>query len=171
MRSPVSRLRRWFALGAIVMVATVAGMYLYARWSLRNTIRAVPAKMGLDIQQTAEGFSISKSAEGRTQFKVTASKAVQFKEGGRADLHNVKIIVYGKDASRFDQISGDEFEYDPVSGNVAGKGRVLIDLEANPEGIHHAPGASHAPRSPASPRNRRPRLQQKYGRRFRRRQD
>jgi lipopolysaccharide export system protein LptA len=94
--------------------------------------------MGLDIQQTAEGFSISKSIEGRTQFTVSASKAVQFKDGGRADLHNVKIVIYGKDAGRFDQVTADDFEYDPVSGNVTAKGTVLIDLEANPEGMRHS---------------------------------
>ena len=36
--------------------------------------------------------------------------------------------------SRFDRIAGDDFEYDPASGNVTTKGKVLIDLEANPEG-------------------------------------
>jgi len=134
----VTRLRRWFALIAILMIATVAGMYFYAQWSLRKAIHTVPAKLGLDIQQTAEGFSISKSVEGRTQFTVNASKAVQFKEGGRADLHNVKIVIYGKDASRFDRIAGDDFDYDPASGDVITKGRVLIDLEANPEGMRHS---------------------------------
>src|SRR5208282_3848988 len=138
MALPVSQLRRWFALGAILMIATVAGMYFYARWSLRKAVHTVPAKMGLDIQQTAEGFSISKSFEGRTQFTVSVSKAVQFKEGGRADLRNVKIVIYGRDASRFDRITGDDFEYDPASGNVNAKGRVLIDLEANPEGMQHS---------------------------------
>jgi len=138
MVSSVSRLRRWFALGAILMIATVAGMYFYARWSLRKTVHNIPAKIGLDIQQTAEGFSISKSVEGRTLFTVSASKAVQFKGGGRAELHNVKIVIYGKDASRFDRIAGDDFEYDPASGNVSAKGRVLIDLEANPEGMRHS---------------------------------
>jgi lipopolysaccharide export system protein LptA len=133
----VSRLRVWFAIGAVLMVATVAGMYFYAQYSLRKMVRAVPAKLGVEIQQTAEGFSISKSTDGRTQFTVSASKAVQFKEGGRADLHNVKIVVYGKDASRFDRITGDEFEFDPGSGNIKGKGRVLIYLQTNPEGIRH----------------------------------
>jgi lipopolysaccharide export system protein LptA len=137
MASPVSRLRRWFALGAILMIAVVAGMYFYARLSLRNAVRAVPAKLGFNIQQTADGFSISKSVEGRTQFTVSASKAVQYKEGGRAQLHNVKIVIYGKDSDRFDQITGDNFEYDPTSGNVSATGTVLIDLEANPEGIKH----------------------------------
>ena len=138
MAPQITRLRRWFALGAIVMVATVGGMYFYAQWSLRKAVHAIPAKLGLDIQQTAEGFSISKSVDGRTLFKVSASKAVQFKEGARADLHNVKIVIYGRDASRFDQITGDDFELDPGSGNVNAKGKVLIDLESNPEGIKHA---------------------------------
>ena len=135
---PVSRLRQWFALGAILMIATVGGMYFYARWRVRTAVHEVPAKIGLDIQQTAEGFSISKSVEGRTLFTVSASKAVQFKGGGHAELHDVKIVVYGKDSSRFDRITGDDFEYDPASGNVSAKGTVLIDLEANPEGIRHS---------------------------------
>jgi lipopolysaccharide export system protein LptA len=135
---PVTRLRHWFAGAAILMIAIVAGMYLYARWRVSKAVHEVPAKLGLDIQQTAEGFSISKSEQGRTQFTVSASKAVQFKQGGRAELHDVKIVVYGKDASRFDRISGDDFEYDPASGNVTTKGKVLIDLEANPEGPHRS---------------------------------
>jgi lipopolysaccharide export system protein LptA len=149
MASSVSRLRRWFALGAILMIATVAGMYFYAQWSLRKTIHALPAKLGLDIQQTAEGFSISKSVQGRTQFTVSASKAVQFKEGGRADLHDVKIVIFGKDATRFDRITGDDFEFDPGSGNVTAKGRVLIDLQANPEGMRHTDQSS--PEQTAAP--------------------
>ena len=132
---PVTRLRRWFAAAAILMIAIVAGMYFYARWRVSQVVHQVPARIGLDIQQTAEGFSISKSEQGRTQFTVSASKAVQFKQGGRAELHNVKIVVYGTDSSRFDRIAGDDFEYDPASGNVTAKGRVLIDLEANPEGL------------------------------------
>src|ERR1017187_5838912 len=135
MALPVTRLRRWFAAAAILMIAIVAGMYFYARWRVRGAVHEIPAQIGLDIQQTAEGFSISKSVAGRTQFTVSASKAVQFKQGGRAELHNVKIIVYGKDSSRFDRITGDDFEFDPSSGSVTAKGTVLIDLEANPEGM------------------------------------
>jgi lipopolysaccharide export system protein LptA len=134
----VSHLRRWLAFGAILMITTVAGMYFYAQWRLRKVIHDIPAKIGLDIQQTAEGFSISKSVEGRTLFTVSASKAVQFKEGGRAELHDVKIVIYGKDASRFDRITGDDFDYDSASGDVTAKGRVLIDLQANPEGMKHS---------------------------------
>jgi lipopolysaccharide export system protein LptA len=138
MTLPVTRLRRWFAAAVIVMVVTVAGMYFYARWRVSGVVREIPAKVGLDIQQTAEGFSISKSEQGRTLFTISASKAVQFKQGGRAELHNVKIVVYGKDSTRFDRIVGDDFEYDPKSGDVTAKGKVLIDLEANPEGMKNS---------------------------------
>jgi lipopolysaccharide export system protein LptA len=136
------------AAGAILVVVVVAGMYFYARWRVRNALHDVPEKIGIEISQTAEGFSISKSAEGRTLFTVTASKAVQFKKGGRAELHDVKIVIYGKDASRFDRITGADFEYDPASGDVTAKGEVAIDLEANPEGLH-APDQS----APAATRN------------------
>src|SRR6267143_4089863 len=142
MALPFSRLRRWFALGAILMIATVAGMYFYARWRVHKVVHDIPAKIGLDIQQTAEGFSISKSEQGRTLFTVSASKAVQFRKGGRAELHDVKIVVYGKDSSRFDRITGNDFEYDPSSGDVTAKGAVSIDLEANPEGLHAADQAT-----------------------------
>jgi lipopolysaccharide export system protein LptA len=131
----VPGLRRWFAAGAILMVAIVAGMYVYARWRMHNAVHEVPKKLGVEVQQTAEGFSISKSDQGRTLFTVSASKVIQFKQGGRAELHDVKIIIYGKDASRFDRITGDDFEYDPKSGDVTAKGAVKIDLEGNPKGL------------------------------------
>ncbi|HEY1659331.1 MAG TPA: LptA/OstA family protein, partial [Candidatus Sulfotelmatobacter sp.] len=53
---------------------------------------------------------------------------------GRADLHDVNVILYGRDTSRFDQIYGDDFTYDPKSGDVTAKGDVQIDLQANPAG-------------------------------------
>ncbi len=137
MSLPITRLRRWFAAGAILMVAIVAGMYLYARWRIRHAVHEVPEKIGVEIQQTAQGFSISKSEQGRTLFTVSASKAVKFRAGGRTELHDVKIVVYGRDASRFDRISGDDFEFDPRTGDVLAKGRVLIDLEGNPQGLQH----------------------------------
>ena len=62
---------------------------------------------------------------------------MQFKQGGRTELHDVTITLYGRDSSRFDQIYGADFEYDPQSGDILGKGQVQMDLEANPEGLAH----------------------------------
>jgi hypothetical protein len=96
----------------------VAGAYIHRRRQARSVFKQIPAKMNLDIQQTAEGFKVSKSAQGRTLFTVQASKAVQFRTGGRAELHHVTITLYGRDASRYDQIYGDDFAYDPQTGDV-----------------------------------------------------
>jgi lipopolysaccharide export system protein LptA len=136
---PVSaaRLRRWFV-GALVLVCViVAGTYFYARHRVRNALKEVPGKMGIEIQQSAQGFTISKSMQGRTLFKLQASKAVQFKQGGRTELHNVTITLFGRDSSRFDQVYGEAFEYDPRSGDVSSMGEVSIDLQANPQGLLH----------------------------------
>ena len=133
----ISRLRRWFAAGAVGLLLIVAAVYFYARHQAQNALRQVPGKIGLEVQQSAQGFTVSRSEQGHTLFKVQASKAVQFKEGGRTELHDVTITLYGRDSARFDQIYGADFEYDPQSGDVVGKGQVQMDLEANPEGLLH----------------------------------
>ena len=133
----ISHLRRWFAGGAIGLLLVVASVYFYARHKVENALKEVPAKIGIEIQQSAKGFTVSRSEQGHTIFKIEASKAVQYKQGGHAELHDVTITLYGRDASRFDQIYGTDFEYDPQTGDVIGKGQVQMDLEANPEGIIH----------------------------------
>jgi lipopolysaccharide export system protein LptA len=134
----VSQLRRWFGAAAIILLLLVGAAYFYARHRLRDAIKEVPGKIGLEIQQSAQGFTISRSEQGRTLFKIQASKVVQFKQGGRAELHDVSIILYGRDSTRFDQIYGANFEYDPQSGDVTATGPVQIDLEANPQGLVNA---------------------------------
>ena len=135
MPTNLSRLRRWFAGAIIVAVLLVTGVYFYARHRIQNALKQVPEKIGLEIKQSATGFTISKSEQGRTLFTIQANKAVQFKQGGHAELHDVQITLYGSDSSRFDQIRGADFEYDQQSGNVIAKGEVQIDLQANPEGL------------------------------------
>jgi len=131
----ISHLRRWVAAALILICAIIAGVYFYAHKRVQNALKQVPEKIGLEIQQSANGFTISKSEQGRTLFKLQASKAIQFKSGGKAELHDVAITVYGSDSSRFDQIYGKDFEYDPKSGDVTSKSEVQIDLQANPQGI------------------------------------
>ncbi|HWY20348.1 MAG TPA: LptA/OstA family protein [Candidatus Acidoferrum sp.] len=132
---PIYRLRRWLAAIAVLFIAMVAGTYFYARMRLRNVLKELPNKIGFDIKQTANGFQFSKSDGKRTLFTIEASDLKQFKLNGRAELHNVSIVLYGRDSSRFDQIYGDDFTYDKASGNVTASGEVQIDLEANPTGL------------------------------------
>jgi lipopolysaccharide export system protein LptA len=131
---PVYHLRRWLVVIAVVCTLVVAAMYLRVRLHQFSVLRGIPGKMGIDIKQTATGFQYSQSDGKRTLFTIEASDFKQFKLGDRAELHNVNIVLYGRDSSRFDRISGDDFTYDPKSGNITAKGEVQIDLEANPSG-------------------------------------
>jgi lipopolysaccharide export system protein LptA len=131
---PIYRLRRWLAVIAVLFTAVVAGMYLYARLRQHSVLKGFPGKISYDIKQTASGFQFSKSEAGRTVFTIRAKDVKEFKLNGRADLHDVSIVLYGRDTSRFDQIYGDDFTFDPKSGNVTARGQVQIDLEANPAG-------------------------------------
>jgi lipopolysaccharide export system protein LptA len=146
---PVYRLRRLLAAIAILLTLAVAGMYFYARSKALNAIKTVPGKIGFDIKQTAQGFQISKSDGKRTLFTVQASNVKEFKLNGNAELHNVSIILYGHDSSRFDQIYGDNFSYNQKTGDVTAKGEVQIDLVGNPAGLESPDQA--APRELKSP--------------------
>src|ERR1700733_8927383 len=132
---PIYHLRRLLMVIAVLFAAVVAGMYFYARLRQRNILKEIPHKLGIDIKQTASGFQFSKSDGKRTLFTIQASDLRQFKLNGSAELHNVSIVVYGRDSSRVDQIYGDDFVYDKQSGNVTARGEVQIDLEANPGGL------------------------------------
>jgi lipopolysaccharide export system protein LptA len=134
MALPIYRLRRLLAATAMVLTAAVIGMYIYARLRTRDVRQRVPNKLGIEIKQTANGFQFSKSDGKRTLFSVQASNVKELKLNGRAELHNVSIILYGRDSSRYDRIAGDDFAYDPKTGDVSAKGEVHIDLMANPAG-------------------------------------
>ena len=118
----------------VAMVALVMVFILYGRYRIHQAIREVPQKMGVDIKQSTEGFTLSKSEGGRTLFTISAKKAVQYEQGARAELHDVNILVYGREANRFDQIYGADFSYNPQSGDIRAQGVVHIDLESDAGG-------------------------------------
>jgi hypothetical protein len=43
----VARLRRWFALAAIVMVVVVAGFYFYGRLRVQRAVQRINTKLGV----------------------------------------------------------------------------------------------------------------------------
>ncbi len=131
----VYHLRRLLAATAVLLTLVVAGMYFYARWRARDVLKEIPGKIGYDIKQTASGFQFSKSDGKRTLFTIEASDLKEFRLNGRAELHNVSIVLYGRDSSRFDQIYGEDFAYDQKTGDVTANGDVQIDLVANPAGL------------------------------------
>lgn len=128
------QIRRWLLSAAALLVLLVLAFYLYGRWRLRTVVRTTPQRLGVNVERSSQGFSLSKSENGRTLFTIHAAKAIEYKEGGHAQLQDVNIVIYGKTGDRFDQISGSDFEYDPASGDVIAHGDVEIDLEANTQG-------------------------------------
>src|SRR3954465_11269670 len=134
MRFDPKRLRTWFAFGAIAILVVVSGFYLYARIRLHYAVRHTAEKLHVDIQQSTEGFTLSKSEGGRTLYSIHAKRAEQYKVGGRSVLHEVNIVIYGDNSSRFDQIYGSEFAYDPNTGDITAAGEVHIDLQSNAQG-------------------------------------
>jgi lipopolysaccharide export system protein LptA len=125
--------RKWLVATALLVVAIVSISYV-ARSRKTVALRNIPKELGFDIQQTSEGFSLSKSEGGRTLYTIRASKVVQFKKGSNAELNNVHVVIYGHEHDRYDQIYGEKFSYNPQTGDVIGSGEVHIDVQGYAEG-------------------------------------
>jgi lipopolysaccharide export system protein LptA len=114
------------AAGILLLVALAAFLAL---GKLRNplNLKELPKRLGVNIQQEANGFTYTQSHGGHNLFKIHASKVIQVRQGN-ALLHDVKIDLYGADGSRLDRIEGNEFEYDQKSGMATASGPVEITL-------------------------------------------
>ena len=125
------RLRKLFAAGAVLVFVIAVGFYLHGFFKPQEAIPDAPKNIPSNVEKSATGFNLSKSEGGKTLFTIHAASVQQYKEGSRAALHDVSIIVYGRNQDRSDQIYGSDFAYDPVAKVVTAEGEVRIDLEAN----------------------------------------
>src|SRR5258708_32990129 len=137
-------LRRLFAAAAVLVVLAVAGVYLNNLIRVRQKVASNPPKIGPNVERSAKGFTYSQAEGGKTLFTIHAASAEQFKQSGRTELHDVSIVVYGRQGNRSDQIYGSDFEFDPNSGDITSKGEVHIDLESETPVV---PGRQQAPGS------------------------
>jgi lipopolysaccharide export system protein LptA len=119
---------RALVLGAAVLLLVALGVFL-AVGKGKNPFnrRDLPQRLGIEIQQEANGVTYTQAHGGRTLFKIHASKVVQLKQGN-AMLHDVKIELYGEDGNRVDRIEGDDFEYNQQAGLAVAAGPVEITL-------------------------------------------
>jgi lipopolysaccharide export system protein LptA len=125
------RLRKIFAGGAVLVFVIAVGFYLRGLFKAQTVIPDPHRNIPLGVEKSATGFNLSKSEGGKPLFTIHAASAQQYKEGGRAALHDVSITVFGRNQDRSDQIYGSDFAYDPVAKVVTAEGEVRIDLEAN----------------------------------------
>jgi lipopolysaccharide export system protein LptA len=129
-------LRRIFAAAAAVAVLVAAGFYLRGIIKSQKPLAHLPKQIPENIARSGAGFTYSQSEGGKTLFTIRAANFQQFKEpghpeGGKAELHDVSIVVYDRNNNSSDQIYGSDFLYDPETGDMSANGQVQIDLEAS----------------------------------------
>src|SRR5271167_2944635 len=119
---------RTLVIAAGVLLVAALGVFLTIG-KFRNPfkLRDLPQKLGLNIQQEANGYTFSHALGAHAQYKIHASKEVQLR-GNRMELHEVLIELYSDDGKRVDRIAGDEFDYDKATGTATAVGPVEITL-------------------------------------------
>jgi len=111
----------------ILLLGALAVFLAIGKWKNPMNLKELPKRLGVNIEQEANGFTYTQSHGGHTLFKIHASKVIQIKQGN-ALLHDVKIDLYGADGSRLDRIEGNEFEYNQKNGTAIAAGPVEITL-------------------------------------------
>lgn len=128
MRFTIERMRTLVLVAGVLLIVALGVFLAIGKWKSPFSRRDWPHRLGIDIQQEANGVTYTQAHGGHTLFKIHASKVVQLKQGNHALLHDVKIELYGEDGSRVDRIEGNEFEYDPKGGTARATGPVEITL-------------------------------------------
>jgi lipopolysaccharide export system protein LptA len=130
MSPSIRNLRRGVATGGVALLVVLAVFLGIARLEGHRFGFDLPGRLGVDISQTADGFTYSQSQKGHTLFTIHASKLVQYK-GDQAELHDVTITLYGPEGSgRSDKIYGSDFMYDRKRGIARADGAVRIDFSS-----------------------------------------
>jgi lipopolysaccharide export system protein LptA len=147
MRVTIKGLRLWILAATGLLLVVVAGFIFYGRYRFRHIEKDLPGRLGINIQQTANGFTFSQANGPHTLFVLKAAKQVQMKSG-HVLLHDVDITLYGPPGSgRTDRIYGSDFDFDQNTQTATSQGDVNIELEgmgnaANGATPAAAPGAS-----------------------------
>ncbi|HEY1499619.1 MAG TPA: LptA/OstA family protein [Acidobacteriaceae bacterium] len=129
MRVTIRGLRRWIVGAAALLLAVVAGFFIYGRNRFRHIEKDLPGRLGINVSQTANNITFSQATQGHTLFTLKASKQVQMKSG-HVLLHDVDITLYGPPGSgRTDRIFGSDFDYDQTHGVIVSQGDVNIELQ------------------------------------------
>jgi len=147
-RFTIERLRTLVLIGGALLVAGIAVVLIGGQWKRHFLSKDLPKRLGIDIEQQADGVNYTQSRKGKTLFKIHAARAVQMKKDGKTLLHDVHIDLYGEDGQRSDTISGSEFEYDPGAGLAQAAGAVEITLMrpgVKPVVAQLKPGSGKAP--------------------------
>ena len=129
MRDRVARLRIWLAGSALLLVTVIAGFIGYGRYVSHLRHLKLPLPPGMNIVKEAGGWTYSRANGSKTLYTIHAAGFQQGKNGKTA-LHDVSLVLFGKDGDRNDRVSGQDFEYDEKNGVLRALGQVHIDLQS-----------------------------------------
>lgn len=132
-RSEAARYARWAAVAAMLLAATVAGVYAYRTWQSAQASRQAPPVVPPTVEKRSEEISFTKEEQGRKLFTVRASRSTEFKAESKNVLEDVWITIYGRQGQRYDNIHTRECDYVPATGRIVCSGEVQIDLESAAE--------------------------------------
>lgn len=147
---PPDRLRRirWILAGVLVAGAgLLAGTYFLQP----QTADLKVPRVSLRVRETAHGFVLTRSEGERMIFRLKAALATQMQHREHTILRQVDLVVFDRDGVHADRISGEQFQYDPASGNVVAVGEVHIALEGQRAGAAEAEDNTTAGSSRGSP--------------------
>jgi lipopolysaccharide export system protein LptA len=142
-RFTIERIRTLVLAAGVLLVVALGVFLAIGRFRSPFSRRDIPKRLGIDIQQEANGVTYTQAHGGHTLFKIHASKVVQLKND-HAQLHDVEIELYGADGSRVDRIQGDEFEYDQKEGTARATGPVEMTL-MRPSSADAQPAGGNVP--------------------------
>ena len=156
MRFTIERIRTLVLVAGVLLVAALAVFLWIGKWKNLLIRRDLPQRLGLNIQQEANGYTFVHAFGAHSQYRIHASKEVQLKDN-RVQLHDVQIELYGEDGTDIDRIAGDTFDYDQKSGVATAQGPVEMLLTrpaATPAAASEGknPGAAAARRLGSDPR-------------------
>ena len=149
MRFTIERIRTLVLAAGVLLVVVLAAFLAIGKWKNPFSRRDIPKRLGIDIQQEANGVTYTQAHGGHTIFKIHASKVVQLKND-RATLHDVQIELYGQNGNSVDRIQGGQFEYDQKTGIATAAGPVEITL-TRPAAPPPGGRAKSKAKSPATP--------------------
>ena len=123
MRFTIERIRTLVLVAGALLLVALAGFLWVGKWKSLLNRRDLPQRLGVNIQQEANGYTFVHAFGAHCQYKIHASKEVELKDN-RILLHDVQIELFGQDGNDIDRIAGDTFEYDEKSGVATAKGPV-----------------------------------------------
>lgn len=146
----IQRLRWLLLVGAVLLVAVLAGFIAIGRWRAHNAYLRIMRQAGVHVTHDTNGFTYSQTMQGRTIFTLHAKRATQLGDGKWA-LHDAWIALYSRMPDRPDYIYGSEVEYDEHDGVARAQGEVHMDLQAPDALAEDRAGAASVPPPPVDP--------------------